>query len=133
MASTSGARKKCNVDMKEEPDQVKWRELGGGEVPQEQEDDGLNFWCQLWYDPENARFEYPVPLAPCPEGEAKVAYCGMCVRVEDDRKRWKPVLGEKTDEGEYTSLIWDRAPLKTTESGGSLCWERRLMKENTHP
>ena len=108
--------KKCSVDMKPVPDMAEWRELGGDEVPEEQADDGLNFWCQLWYDPENARFEYPVPLAPCPEGEDKAAYCGMCVRKGEEDKRWKPVLGEKTEVGEYSSVTWDRAPLKVGDA-----------------
>jgi len=108
--------KKCNVEMKAEPDQEEWRSCGGGEVPQEQDDDGLNFWCKLWYDPENARYEYPVALAPCPEGEESSAYCGMCTRKTEESKRWKPVLGEKTDDGDYSSLTWDRAPMKPGDS-----------------
>jgi len=104
--------KKCTVNMRSEPEQDGWRALGGGDAPEEEVDDGLTFWCQLWYDPDNARFEYPRPLLECPEDEEKLSFCGMCVRKKEEDDRWKPILGEKTDDGEYNQLTWDRAPLK---------------------
>ena len=104
--------KKSSVDMKSEPEQATWRELGGGDVPPEKVDDGLKFWCQFWYGPENARFEYPRPLSKCPKSEDKESFCGMCVRKQEESDRWKPILGEKTEDGEYTCLTWDNAPLK---------------------
>merc|ERR1719228_3121263 len=99
--------KKCNVEIKSEPVQSIWREKGGQDVPPEELDDGLKFWCDLWYGPDNARFEYPKPLPECPQVEDKKSFCGMCIRKQEEEDRWKPKLGDKTDDGDYTFITWD--------------------------
>ena len=105
--------KKCSVEILPEPTQDKWRALGGQEPSKQRKDDGVSFWSRLWYDSENARFEYPKALPKCPSDEDEITWCRMCKVCKENKQRWEPMLGDEIEEGVgYSSLTWDRAPLK---------------------
>jgi len=105
--------KKCNVELLGTPNQEEWRAKGGQTPESMAKDDGVSFWCRFYYDSENARFEYPKALPKCGEGEDETTWCGMCKVVEEEETRWEPTLGEKMEDGVgYSSLTWDRAPLR---------------------
>ena len=110
--------KKCTVSVSARPEQETWRQKGGqdggaGGV----EDDGVNFWCQFHYSPSGARFEYPRSWPECDGGEEeKLKFCPCCEVRREERERWEPSTGEKTETEEYLSVIWDRAPLKVGHS-----------------
>ena len=110
--------KKCEVRIKPRPDQAEWRKLGGQEPQAEGgKDDGVNFWCQFHYEPSHARFETPTVWPQCEGGEEeKLKFCGCCEVKREEEERWSPSTGEKTSTEEYSSVKWDRAPLKLGDS-----------------
>ena len=102
--------KKCTVEIRPEPSQEEWKKMGGKDPEHQWKDEGDKFWSTLWYNEQHARFEYPAPLPVNPDSRPN--YCGVCVRKREAKMRWEPVLGEETEDGTFSSLTWNKAPLK---------------------
>ncbi|OXU20811.1 hypothetical protein TSAR_006495 [Trichomalopsis sarcophagae] len=111
----SYVKSKTTVLHRDTPDN--WNELGNTSVNSsmdESKEDITSFYYQKRYDPNNARFEDPLPDLEC-RPEIKYRFCSACTRCTCLQQQNRPQVFDKLEEKSSKEVLYGMVKFKDEE------------------